>query len=84
MSFIERPRRSTPSQRAASHAARRVHGPSRGPLGVSPGGGTTDQFKTCMLERGFVIHPEIVDAQDGYVRIICSNSIVGNLLNAFK
>jgi hypothetical protein len=51
---------------------------------VTGGGGTTDQFKTCMLERGFVIHPEIGDAQDGYVRVIRSNSIVGNLLNAFK
>ena len=51
---------------------------------VSSGGGTSEQFKTCLLERGFVIHPEIPDSQDGYVRIIRSNSIVGNLLNAFK
>lgn len=42
------------------------------------------EFQMALLERGFVIFPSIQDSEDGYIRVIRSNSIVGNLLNAFK
>ena len=41
-------------------------------------------FQNALLERGFTIFPEITEAEDGYVRVIRTNSIVNNLLNAFK
>ena len=45
---------------------------------------TSEHLKTCLLERGFTIYPEIKNAEDGYLRVIRANSIVGNLLNAFR
>ncbi len=45
---------------------------------------TAEKFQQVLLERGFVIFPAIADAEDGYVRIIRANTIVGNLLNAFR
>lgn len=45
---------------------------------------TGDHLKTTLLERGFIIHPSIADSEDGYVRVIRANSIVGSLLNAFR
>ena len=47
-------------------------------------GTASEEFQTALLERGFVIFPAINDSEDGYVRVIRANSIVGNLLNAFK
>ena len=47
------------------------------------GGDTTQQLETAFLERGFRIYPSINNSSDGYVRVIRTNSIVGNLLNAF-
>lgn len=47
-------------------------------------GPTVAEFERALLERGFMIFPEIQHATDGYVRIIRTNSIVGNLLNSFK
>jgi len=38
----------------------------------------------ALLQRGFTLHPKPNDAEDGYVRIIRTNSIVGNLLSAFE
>jgi hypothetical protein len=57
---------------------------------VAGGGGrvtgadTSEQLRQALLEGGFVIFPAIADAEDGYVRVIRANSIVGNLLNAFR
>lgn len=45
---------------------------------------TAIEFQTALLERGFVVFPQIQDSEDRYVRVIRANSIVGNLLNAFK
>lgn len=45
---------------------------------------TSEQLRMALLERGFTIFPAIVDAEDGYVRVIRTNSIVGSLLNAFR
>lgn len=45
---------------------------------------TAKEFQMALLERGFVVFPEILDSEDRYVRVIRANSIVGNLLNAFK
>jgi len=45
---------------------------------------TASDFSMALLERGFVIFPSIQDAEDGYIRVIRTNSVVGNLLNAFK
>ncbi len=42
------------------------------------------EFQNALLERGFMIYPQISEADDGYVRVIRTNSIVGNLLNAFR
>lgn len=47
-------------------------------------GDSAMQIKTCLLERGFTIFPDIADADDGYVRVIRTNTIVGSLLNAFR
>lgn len=47
-------------------------------------GPTVSEFERALLERGFMIYPEIERATDGYVRVIRANSIVGNLLNSFK
>ena len=43
-----------------------------------------EAFQMALLERGFIVFPAITDAEDGYVRVIRANSIVGNLLNAFR
>lgn len=48
------------------------------------GDDTSSHLTTCLLERGFTIFPDIKNAEDGYVRIIRANSIVGSLLNAFR
>ena len=45
---------------------------------------TAQQLKSALLERGFTIFPEISEAEDGYVRVIRTNTIVGSLLNAFR
>lgn len=45
---------------------------------------TAKEFQTALLERGFIIYPSIQNSEDGYVRVIRTNSIVGNLLNAFQ
>jgi hypothetical protein len=45
---------------------------------------TAKEFQIALLERGFTIYPSIQDAEDGYVRVIRTNSIIGNLLNAFQ
>ena len=46
--------------------------------------GTDKHLETALLERGFRTYPSITDSEDGYVRVIRANSIVGNLLNAFQ
>lgn len=51
---------------------------------VSGKGDTSEQLRTALLERGFTIFPAIEDAEDGYVRVIRTNSLVGSLLNAFR
>ena len=52
---------------------------------IGPGIETFNSFKTALLERGFTIYPSSPDdAQDGYVRVIRANSLVGSLLNAFR
>jgi hypothetical protein len=48
------------------------------------GDDTSNHLKTCLLERGFTMFPDITDADDGYIRVIRANSIVGSLLNAFR
>lgn len=47
---------------------------------------TSRQLQNALLERGFTVFPSIMDAdaEDGYVRVIRTNSIVSNLLNAFR
>ena len=55
-----------------------------GPGSRVSGDTTSEHLKMCLLERGFTIHPEITDAEDGYIRIIRTNSIVGNLLTACR
>lgn len=45
---------------------------------------TSAHLHTALLERGFVIYPSITESEDGYVRVIRANSIVGSLLNAFR
>lgn len=45
---------------------------------------TSEQLRTALLDRGFIIYPAIRDAEDGYFRVYRTNSIVGNLLNAFR
>ena len=42
------------------------------------------EFQNALLERGFLIFPSIQESEDGFVRVIRANSIVGNLLNAFR
>ena len=55
-----------------------------GPGARVSGDETSNHLKTCLLERGFTVFPDITDADDGYIRIIRANSIVGSLLNAFR
>ena len=45
---------------------------------------SAQEFQNALLERGFLIYPPIQESEDGYVRVIRANSIVGNLLNAFR
>jgi hypothetical protein len=47
-------------------------------------GDTSDQLTMALLERGFTIFPPIAESEDGYVRVIRTNSLVGSLLNAFR
>lgn len=51
---------------------------------VSGKGDTSEQLSSALLERGFTIFPAIPDSEDGYVRVIRTNSLVGSLLNAFR
>ncbi|MHB8149613.1 MAG: hypothetical protein ACYDIB_05585 [Desulfobulbia bacterium] len=55
-----------------------------GPGARVSGAETANEFQTALLERGFIIYPTIQDSEDGYLRVIRANSIVGNLLNAFR
>lgn len=55
-----------------------------GPGARVTGDDTSESMKTCLLERGFMIFPDIKSADDGYIRVIRTNSIVGSLLNAFR
>jgi hypothetical protein len=48
------------------------------------GDDTSAQMESALLERGFTVFPKIVDSEDGYVRIIRTNTIVANLLAAFR
>ncbi len=41
-------------------------------------------FAAILQERGFVIFPAIEDSPDGYVRVIRANTVVANLLSAFR
>ena len=45
---------------------------------------SSQEFQNALLERGFLIFPPIQESEDGYIRVIRANSIVGNLLNAFR
>lgn len=45
---------------------------------------TARELQSALLERGFMVFPAIQNAEDGYVRVIRANSIVGNFLNAFR
>lgn len=47
-------------------------------------GGASEQFETCLLERGFVVFPSISNNREGYVRIFRASSLIGNLLSAFR
>lgn len=57
-----------------------VAGPGARVRGVD----TSEQLRSALLERGFTIFPAIEDAEDGYVRVIRTGSLVANLLNAFR
>jgi hypothetical protein len=47
--------------------------------------GTAAQEFTGMLqERGFLIFPAIADSTDGYLRVFRANSVIANLLSAFR
>ena len=37
-----------------------------------------------LQERGFIVYPAIADATDGYVRVFRANSVVTNLLSAYR
>jgi hypothetical protein len=47
--------------------------------------GTSGQdFAGILQERGFLIFPAIADSTDGYVRVYRANSVIANLLSAFR
>ncbi len=47
--------------------------------------GTSGQdFANILQERGFLIFPSIADSADGYVRVFRANSVIANLLSAFR
>lgn len=45
---------------------------------------SAQQFTSLLQERGFVIFPPIETSPDGYVRVYCANSVIANLLTAFR
>ncbi len=45
---------------------------------------TPENLTIALLERGFMIYPPISESEDGYVRVIRTNSLIGTLLNAFR
>lgn len=51
---------------------------------ASGGGDTSDQLENALLQRGFLLYPPIGDTDDGFVRVIRSNTIIGNVLNALR
>jgi len=51
---------------------------------VTGGGDASEQLENALLQRGFLLFPPIGESEDGYVRVIRSNTIIGNLLNAFR
>lgn len=42
------------------------------------------EFTTLLGERGFLIFPPIEESVDGYVRVFRANSVIANLLSAFR
>jgi hypothetical protein len=42
------------------------------------------EFSSILQERGFLIFPAIHDSDDGYVRVFRANSVIANLLSAFR
>jgi len=47
-------------------------------------GTNAQDFSTILQERGFLIFPAITDTPDGYVRVFRANSVIANLLSAFR
>lgn len=45
---------------------------------------SAQEFTNLLLERGFVIFPAIEASPDGYIRIFRANSIISNILSAFR
>jgi hypothetical protein len=41
-------------------------------------------FTSLLQERGFVIFPSIDASPDGYVRVFRSNTVIANILSAFR
>lgn len=46
--------------------------------------GNAKEFTAILQERGFGIFPAIEDSPDGYVRVLRSNTVIANLLSAFR
>ena len=42
------------------------------------------EFTGMLQERGFVLFPPITETQDGYLRVLRANSVIANLLSAFR
>lgn len=42
------------------------------------------EFSAILQERGFLLFPSIADSEDGYSRVIRTNTIIANLLSAFR
>lgn len=42
------------------------------------------EFSGMLQERGFVIFPAIENSPDGYVRVFRSNTVIANILSAFR
>jgi hypothetical protein len=45
---------------------------------------SSKDFTGILQERGFVIFPAINESTDGYVRVFRANSVIANLLSAFR
>lgn len=43
-----------------------------------------NEFTSMLQERGFLVFPTIMNSPDGYVRVFRANSVIANLLSAFR